>query len=91
MVARGKKKGTLRFSLAPDADARCVAVAGDFNNWQPVRMRKGKGGGYVAVIPVSTGTCEYKFIVDDEWRTDPDNHTWAVNPSGTVNSVAAVE
>jgi hypothetical protein len=30
---------------------------------------------------------EYKFLVGQQWITDPDNSEWARNPYGTMNSV----
>jgi len=87
MFARGRKKGTVRFSVSPDGAVRQAFVAGEFSGWQPVRMRKQKGGEMVAVVPVPEGAGEYKFILDGEWTADPDNVCVAINPFGTVNSV----
>ncbi len=55
--------------------AREVAVAGDFNGWDPqaARMRRGQGGVWSVEIPVSPGRrYQYMFIVDGRWVTDPD-------------------
>jgi 1,4-alpha-glucan branching enzyme len=90
MVEKGRKKGTLRFSLEANGSGK-VELAGDFNDWQPSRMRKNKQGRYVAVVPVPPGVYEYKFIVDGDWITDPETHTWAMNPYGTMNSVAQMD
>ena len=87
MVAKGRRKGTVRFALQADNGTRKVAVVGSFNDWQPIGMRKQKGGGFVSIVPVARGSHEYKFIVDDEWITDPDNNAWAMNPYGTMNSI----
>jgi 1,4-alpha-glucan branching enzyme len=91
MISKGRKKGTIRFAYTPRGEADTVSVAGDFSDWQPVRMRKQKQGQYVAILPVGPGTHEYKFVVDDRWVADPENDTCAVNPFGTVNSVAIVK
>jgi 1,4-alpha-glucan branching enzyme len=91
MISKGRKKGSIRFSLKPGQEARSVSVAGDFNNWTPKPMRKQKSGQYVAILPLGSGTHEYKYVVDDRWVTDPENDTCAANPFGTVNSVAIVE
>jgi 1,4-alpha-glucan branching enzyme len=90
MFSKGKKKGTVRFAYRPENAAGNARLAGDFTQWRPIRMRKQKDGGFVAVVPLSKGTYEYKFIVDEQWITDPDNSTWAMNPYGTMNSVARV-
>lgn len=90
MFAKGRRKSTIRFSVTPDKDVRKVAVAGDFNDWQPVVMRKNAGGEYVAVVSASAGPHEYKFIFGERWVVDPDNDIWAASASGTINSVAVV-
>ena len=90
MYATGKKKGMVRFSLKPPPGVRSVSVAGDFNGWSPALMRKQKGGQFSAVLSVPPGTHEYKFVADGEWIIDPDNNAWAMNPYGTLNSVAHV-
>jgi len=91
MYSKGRKKGTVRFVLKPDGGAHKVAVAGDFSDWKPVPLGKGKSGAFVRHVPVSQETFEYKFIVDGQWMKDPDNSRWAKNPFGTFNSVAPVD
>ena len=91
MIEKGRKRGTLRFAVKPEDGATSVALAGSFNNWRPIRMRKQKDGHFVAIVPVSPGSYEYKFIVDGQWVVDPDNSAWAMNPFGTLNSVVHAE
>jgi 1,4-alpha-glucan branching enzyme len=79
--------GRLRFLLRPVGDANEVFVAGDFTDWKPVRMRKQKDGCFQTWLRVSGGMHEYKFLVGQQWITDPDNSEWARNPYGTMNSV----
>jgi 5'-AMP-activated protein kinase regulatory beta subunit len=90
MVDKGPKKGTARFALNPDNGARVVELAGSFSDWQPIRMKKRKGGCFVSIVPVAGGTHEYKFIIDGEWTPDPDNNIWAMNKYGTLNSILTV-
>ena len=85
-----KNRNAAYFTLKPAAKAKEVALAGDFNRWKPVAMKKLKDGSFAATVELSPGSYEYKFIVDGEWVTDPDNQLWAVNPFGTVNSLAQV-
>ena len=87
MFELGKKKGTVRFVMAPSRKAARVAVAGDFNGWEPLPMRRQDDGTYVRVVPIARDCFEYKFIVEDEWVTDPDNSQWAMNRFHTFNSV----
>ena len=91
MVGKGSKKGTVRFALRPDFQPRRVQLLGDFTDWIPVTMRKQKDGSFVCVVPLQQGTYEYKFLVDGQWHTDPDNHCWSPNRYGTMNSVAQVD
>jgi hypothetical protein len=45
--------------------ARSVAVSGTFSDWEPVPMRK-DGDVWTVEIPVSAGTHQYGFLVDEE-------------------------
>lgn len=90
MYGKGRKKGTVRIAHRA-ANARSVAVAGSFSNWEPIRLRKQKDGSYVANVAIAPGSYEYKFIVDGDWQVDPDNSAWALNPYGTLNSLMIVE
>lgn len=91
MFGKGQKKGTVKFSFAPGNGSKHIEVAGDFSDWQPMAMKKQKTGGYSVTVPLSQGNHEYKFVVDGEWVVDPDNNAWALNPYGTLNSVAQVQ
>ncbi len=91
MHGKGRKKGTIRFAVQPGDGPGPVAVAGTFNDWKPLRMRKQKSGLFVANVEAQPGSHEYKFIIDGQWTIDPDNGAWALNPYGTLNSVAVVE
>ncbi len=88
MIAKGQKKGTLKFSIRPANGAKEVALAGDFTDWKPTSMKKQKDGTFSIMLPVPEGAHEYKFVVDGQWVVDPDNNKWALNPYGTLNSVA---
>ena len=90
MFAKGSKKGTVSFTVKPQAAPKKVMLAGDFNKWQPVPMKKQKDGSFSAVVTLAPGTYEYKFVIDDQWVVDPDNSVWAVNNYGTLNSVAQI-
>ena len=91
MFTDGRKKGTIRFTVSPKIDVNKVKLAGDFNGCKALVMKRQKNGEFVAIIPLDAGMYEYKFLFDDQWMTDPDNETWALNPFGTVNSVAWVQ
>lgn len=91
MINKGHKGGTVRFSVNPGNGTGRVQLVADFTDWRPVAMRKQKNGDYVCIVPLGSGTYEYKFIIDGQWQMDSDNHCWAPNPFGTMNSVAQVD
>jgi len=72
--------------------ANTVAVAGDFNNWNPEAhpLKKGKDGTWKVTPRLKPGTYEYMFIVDGVWRDDPLNPNRVPNPHGGFNSVCEV-
>jgi 1,4-alpha-glucan branching enzyme len=90
MIGKGNKKGTTRFALKPAASVKKVAVAGSFDDWRFLAMKKQKDGAFVATVAIPAGNYEYKFVVDDQWIVDPDNNAWALNPYGTLNSLLVV-
>lgn len=65
---------THSFVLNGHANARDVRVAGSFNDWsvQANRLVR-RGNAWVADVEVPPGKVSYKFIVDDQWITDPAN------------------
>lgn len=76
----------VRFTyFAPDA--RTVFIAGDFNGWGRTPMEMDENGFWTIVIELRPGRYEYKYIVDGEWVSDPDN---PVVSGGYQNSVIVV-
>ena len=73
--------------VAPQANR--VALTGDFKNWdrKGIPMKKDKDGTWRIEVPLPPGRYEYKFIVDNEWKTDPANTQTSGNSFGTLNSV----
>jgi len=91
MFEKGRKKGTVRFSLAVPPGTRKVALAGSFDDWTVHPMRKGKNGRHAVTLALTPGTYEYKFIVDGQWFLDSDNRRIAANCFGSGNSVCCTE
>lgn len=76
-----------------DPGARTVAVAGDFNQWNPSArpLRRDAGGRWSVSVKLAPGTYHYRFVVDgDRWVEDPLNSERAANDYGTFNSVRLV-
>lgn len=58
--------------------SRSVLLAGDFNNWQRIAMRRNRNGVYYYILPVReieygqrVDRYRYKFLVDNIWTADP--------------------
>jgi chromosome partitioning protein len=79
-----------------DASAADVRIAGDFNGWVPDKDVESKleseGGNriWTKVLSLEPGTYQYRYIVDGEWRKDPQNPESAPGPMGQPNSVLRV-
>jgi chromosome partitioning protein len=75
-------------------NARDVAIAGDFNNWNPLHMTpSGAGGGddtFKAVVSLRPGKYRYRLVVDGRWQADPHNRYAEPNPFGELDSVVEV-
>ena len=83
------KKQTFRFT-APTAMS--VLLVGDFTHWQRggIAMQKGKDGVWTATVELPLGNHSYRFIVDGEWRDDPECNLHIPNPFGSRNMVRPV-
>lgn len=85
------KRRRVLFSI--DAEqAHNVAVTGDFNEWNHTShpMRSDGNGLWQKIMMLPPGQYEYKFLVDDQWRTDPNNPNQCINRFGTFNNVLHV-
>ncbi|HEX4900266.1 MAG TPA: S8 family serine peptidase [Pyrinomonadaceae bacterium] len=69
-------------------DAKDVALAGDFNNWNGAPFAKQANGFWNILIPVpAPGRYSYKFVVDGAWLEDPNNVIKIEDGFGGLNSV----
>jgi 1,4-alpha-glucan branching enzyme len=73
-------------------DAQSVSVAGNFSDWQPDRylLKKDKKGLWKITLTLAPGRYEYRFVVDDEWRNDPQCDERTANEFGGENCVLNV-
>ena len=75
-------------------NAQSVAVAGDFNQWQPTtgELRDADGDGvWTALVAVDPGLHKYMFVVDgEEWVTDPRADSYVDDGFGMRNALIAV-
>ena len=76
--------------MAPKANN--VKLTGDFLNWdkEGLKMKKTNKGLWKIGVSLCSGRYEYKFIVDDEWRIDPQNNEIAETSLGSINSIKEI-
>lgn len=69
-----------------------VQLVGDFTHWeaQPISLHKGADGIWSATVQLPAGTHHYRFLVDGEWRNDPECTLLEPNPFGTENMTRQV-
>jgi len=83
------QKQTFAFS-APGAMS--VQLVGDFTHWKdhPISLHKGADGIWRATVELEPGTHHYRFLVDGEWRDDPECALRSPNPYGGENMLRQV-
>ena len=91
MAKKDNTKAEQVFSFnAPTAMS--VLLVGDFTHWQknPVSLKKDDHGVWKAKIALGVGSYHYRFLVDGEWRDDPECTLRVGNPYGSHNSIRQI-
>ena len=76
--------------------ANDVRIAGDFNGWVPDKGVRsliesdGETRVWTKILRLPPGTYQYRYVVDGEWRDDPENPECEPNAVGGRNSVLVV-
>lgn len=71
--------------------AQSVAIAGDFNHWNPERMNAATDTDtFRSLVPLKPGRYRYRLVVDGRWQADPHNVYSEPNPFGELDSVVEV-
>jgi len=79
------------FSLPGYSDAKKVILTGSFNNWNDRKeLMHFKNGAWTSTLNLTGGKQTYKFIVDGQWITDPNNPIKEDDGTGNINSVLFV-
>lgn len=85
-------KGNTTFRLKGYTDARVVALAGTFNNWNQSQLLFAREGDeWVCRIDLAPGKYTYKFVVDGNWILDPANRQTEDDDRGFTNSLLVVK
>ena len=89
MARKSNRRQTFTYA---DPMATSVQLVGDFTHWQdePIEMEKQKSGEWKISVVLEPGTYQYRFIVDGEWRGDPDCELRVANPYGSQNAMRSV-
>ncbi|WP_432798354.1 AAA family ATPase [Poriferisphaera sp. WC338] len=80
--------------VQPGEIAGNVAIAADFNDWNPSKTplsRDENLGIWQAVVKVPPGRYRYRLVLDGEWKQDSYNEIVETNPFGELNNVALYE
>jgi 1,4-alpha-glucan branching enzyme len=90
-TGQGTKQRKVTFSLE-NTDANEVFLIGEFNEWNPKThpMKSDGNGAWVRDVAIPPGEYEYKFIVDGQWKEDPQNEQLSLNCFGTYNNIINV-
>lgn len=93
MKSKQKVKSVIRKLTIEAPGAESVHVAGTFNNWDAsaTPLTKDRNGVWKTRLKLPSGEHEYKFVIDQEWLTDPCNPNTRANGFGTWNSVFSGE
>ena len=85
------KRSKQTFSFKAPA-AISVQLVGDFTHWQeePLSLTKDPDGVWRAAVELKPGNHHYRFLVDGQWRDDPECTLRVPNPFGGENSVRVV-
>ena len=88
---RAHKKIEQEFRITAPT-ALSVQLVGDFTDWRhaPVALSKGGSGVWKTTVSLAPGTYHYRFLVDGQWRDDPECTVRVPNPYGSENAVRNV-
>ena len=79
------------FRLRGYTNAHQVILTGSFNDWHEKELKMlSINGNWLLQMYLREGTHAYKFIVDKEWITDPDNKLKRPDGAGNFNSVIGI-
>ena len=87
----GRSRKLQSFGLVAPS-AKHVELVGEFTHWQqePISLLRSNDGIWRTAVNLESGSHEYRFLVDDQWRDDPKCAQHVPNPYGGQNDVLLV-
>ena len=86
------ENGNVSFKLKGFTDAKKVILSGTFNRWDESGFIMNPiENGWEVTLQLRPDIYEYKFIVDGEWKEDPQNPSMRKNKHDGYNSVLDVQ
>lgn len=84
--------GIVTFRYKPESAPASVSLAGSMYDWDPKEMEDGDGDGIYTYTTeaLQPGSYEYKFIVNNNWVTDPKNYNTLSVSGNSVFHVAGL-
>jgi 1,4-alpha-glucan branching enzyme len=72
--------------------ALSVQLVADFTHWEksPISLKRDRDGVWRTAVELAPGTYHYRFLVDGQWRDDPECTLRVPNPYGGSNAVRKV-
>ena len=88
---QGIKQQEVTFSLE-NTDANEDFLMGGLNEWNSKThpMKNDGNGTWFRDVAIPPGKYEYKFLVDGQWKEDPQNEQLSLNFYGTYNNIINV-
>jgi 1,4-alpha-glucan branching enzyme len=88
----GRVSGRIQTFSFTAPTALSVQLVGDFTQWQskPISLQKSNNGVWLTTVKLAPGAHHYRFLVDGEWRDDPECTLHVPNPYGGRNAVRQV-
>ena len=88
----GTGSGSIQTFAFAAPTAMSVQLVGGFTHWQqkPINMQNGVDGLWQATVELAPGAHHYRFLVDGQWRDDPECTVRVPNPYGNQDTVRQV-
>ena len=69
-----------------------VQLVGDFTSWaeHPISLHKNEDGIWTTSVELEPGEHRYRFLVDGQWRDDPECSLHMANPYGSEDAVCEI-